>query len=128
MRALDILSSGPLAPSALAQRLGITTGGLTSVLDRLEKAGYVRRRNDPRDRRRQIVEPTEATAAREREVFHGLIEATTGFLSSYTDEQLRLINDFLARMSHLTTAHAETLSGQRSDLPSVPNRSSGLGE
>src|SRR5215475_15995773 len=66
MRALDILGNGPLAPSALAQRLGITTGGLTSVLDRLERAGYVRRRNDPHDRRRQIVETTPATAARER--------------------------------------------------------------
>ena len=113
MRALDILgANGPLAPSSLAQRLGITTGGLTSVLDRLERAGYVQRRGDPSDRRRQVVEPTAATAAREREVFQGLIEVTTRFLDSYTDEQLRVIHDFLTRMGQLTSEYVETLTRQ----------------
>src|SRR5262247_1705136 len=74
MRALDIVGrAGPLAPTALARRLGITTGGVTSVLDRLEQAGYIRRRPDPGDRRRQVVETTEATAARDKEVFGDLI-------------------------------------------------------
>src|SRR5262245_51428730 len=86
MRALDILSSGSLAPTALAQRLGFTTGGVTSVLDRLEEAGYVRRRADPRDRRRQVVEPTARAAARGREVFRGLINTTGRLLNGYTDE------------------------------------------
>ena len=48
MRALDILGrAGPLAPTALARLLGFTTGGITTVLDRLERAGYIRRRPDP---------------------------------------------------------------------------------
>jgi DNA-binding MarR family transcriptional regulator len=112
MRVLEILGDGPLAPTALAHRLGMTTGGVTSVLDRLERAGYVRRRNDPRDRRRQIVETTPATAAREREVFESLIDATTRFLDSYTDEQLLVINDFLSRMRRLTATHAESLAAR----------------
>src|SRR6516225_10610640 len=70
MRALDIVSAaGPLAPTGLARRLGFTTGGVTAVLDRLEHAGYIRRRPDPRDRRRQVVQTTSATAARDQEVF-----------------------------------------------------------
>ena len=112
MRVLEILGDGPLAPTALAHRLGMTTGGVTSVLDRLERAGYVQRRNDPRDRRRQIVETTPATAAREREVFESLIDATTRFLGSYTDEQLLVINDFLSRMGRLTATHAESLAAR----------------
>src|ERR1043166_5846990 len=65
MRALDIVGrAGPLAPTALARALGFTTGGVTTVLDRLERAGYVRRRPDPGDRRRQLVETTEVTAVR----------------------------------------------------------------
>jgi DNA-binding MarR family transcriptional regulator len=112
MRVLEILGDGPLAPTALAHRLGMTTGGVTSVLDRLERAGYVRRRNDPRDRRRQIVETTPATAAREREVFESLIDATTRFLDSYTDEQLLVINDFLSRMRRLTATHAESIAAR----------------
>ena len=54
MRALDIVGqAGPLAPTALGRLLGFTTGGVTSVLDRLERAGYIRRQPDPSDRRRQ---------------------------------------------------------------------------
>jgi DNA-binding MarR family transcriptional regulator len=36
---------------------GLTTGAITGMIDRLEKAGYVRRANDPKDRRKTIVEP-----------------------------------------------------------------------
>src|SRR6516165_7292645 len=89
MRALDIVGqAGPLAPTDLARGLGFTTGGVTTVLDRLERAGYIRRRPDPRDRRRQTVEITEATASRDQEVFGDLIRGTSDLLAAYTDEQL----------------------------------------
>jgi len=111
MRALDILGrAGPLAPTALARLLGFTTGGVTTVLDRLEKAGYIRRRPDPGDRRRQLVETTEATAARDEEVFGDLIRGTRDLLAGYTDDQLLVIRDFLDRVRQLTAAHADALS------------------
>src|SRR5215470_2847981 len=70
MRALDISGrAGPLAPTELARLLGFTTGGVTTVLDRLERAGYIRRQPDPADRRRQVVQITETTVARDQEVF-----------------------------------------------------------
>ena len=110
MRALDILGrAGPLAPTALARLLGFTTGGVTTVLDRLEKAGYIRRRPDPGDRRRQLVETTEATAARDEEVFGDLIRGTRDLLADYTEDQLLVIRDFLDRVRHLTAAHADAL-------------------
>jgi len=110
MRALDILGrAGPLAPTALARLLGFTTGGVTTVLDRLEKAGYIRRRPDPGDRRRQLVETTEATAARDEEVFGDLIRGTRDLLAGYTDDQLLVIRDFLDRVRQLTAAHADAL-------------------
>ena len=112
MRALDIVGrAGPLAPTALARLLGFTTGGVTTVLDRLERAGYVRRRPDPADRRRQVVEITDATAARDQEVFGDLIRATSDLLATYTDDQLQVIQDFLNRARRLTAAHAAAISG-----------------
>ncbi|MEU1974593.1 MarR family transcriptional regulator [Nocardia sp. NPDC019309] len=49
--------SGPLTPGQLADRLGVGRGGaVTTVVDRLEQAGYVRRRRDVEDRRRVRVE------------------------------------------------------------------------
>jgi len=111
MRALDITGrSGPLAPTELARLLGFTTGGVTTVLDRLERAGYIRRQPDPTDRRRQVVQITEYTAARDREVFDGLIRQTGDLLATYTDDQLAVIRDFLDRTRQLTAAYADTLN------------------
>jgi len=111
MRALDIAGRvGPLAPTDLARQLGFTTGGVTTVLDRLERAGYIRRRPDPADRRRQVVEATETTRARDQEVFGDLMRQTSDLLSTYTDEQLLVIRDFLTRTRQLTADYAEGLS------------------
>jgi DNA-binding MarR family transcriptional regulator len=120
MRALDIVGrAGPLAPTALARALGFTTGGVTTVLDRLERAGYVRRRPDPGDRRRQLVETTEVTAVRDQEIFGDLIRSTRQFLETYTDEQLLVIDDFLDRTRKITAAYADTLSSHR--IPGAGN-------
>ncbi|MBF6341471.1 MarR family transcriptional regulator [Nocardia abscessus] len=58
LSALNLLSmQGPLTPGQLADQLGITRGGaITTVVDRLERAGYVRRSRDSEDRRRVRVE------------------------------------------------------------------------
>lgn len=48
-----------LAPSVIAERLMITTGSMTSLLDTLERRGMVRRRAHPSDRRRLLVELTD---------------------------------------------------------------------
>jgi DNA-binding MarR family transcriptional regulator len=110
MRALDIVGrAGPMAPTNLARLLGFTTGGVTTVLDRLERAGYVRRRPSPGDRRRLEVEVTEATAARDAEVFGGLIRQTSELLATYSDDQLLVIEDFLTRARQLTAAYADAL-------------------
>jgi DNA-binding MarR family transcriptional regulator len=115
MRALDIVGrAGPLTPTDLARLLGFTTGGVTTVLDRLERAGYVRRRPDTSDRRRLVVETTAATAARDQEVFGDLIRQTGELVAAYTDDQLQVIDDFLTRTRQLTAAYAGTLSGRGS--------------
>lgn len=56
---LDVLDwTGPITAGELAKRVGLTSGAITGVLDRLEKAGLARRVSDPSDRRRVIVELT----------------------------------------------------------------------
>ena len=56
---LDLLDwTGPITAGELAKRVGLTSGAITGVLDRLEKVGLARRVADPRDRRRVIVEVT----------------------------------------------------------------------
>ena len=54
---LDVLDwAGPITAGELARQVGITSGAVTGVIDRLERLGFARRTSDPRDRRRVIVE------------------------------------------------------------------------
>ena len=54
---LDVLDwAGPITAGELARHVGITSGAVTGVIDRLERIGFVRRASDPRDRRRVIVQ------------------------------------------------------------------------
>jgi DNA-binding MarR family transcriptional regulator len=46
---------GPATPGRLATWTGLSTGGVTVALDRLQKAGYIRREPNPADRRSLIV-------------------------------------------------------------------------
>ncbi|HEX5040683.1 MAG TPA: MarR family transcriptional regulator [Candidatus Limnocylindria bacterium] len=56
LRCVELASSEPeMTPSRLAQLSDLTSGAVTGVLDRLERAGFVRRESDPNDRRRQLV-------------------------------------------------------------------------
>lgn len=56
------------APTAICEVLGRTSGGMSLTLDRLERSGLVRRLPDPGDRRRVVVEATDAGVALARRV------------------------------------------------------------
>jgi DNA-binding MarR family transcriptional regulator len=95
-QAVNLLSlDGPMTPGQLAQSMGITTGGaITAVVDRLEKAGLVKRSRDPDDRRKVIVELVPDSFARIAAYFRPIVEETNRILASYSDDQLRLVLDF----------------------------------
>jgi DNA-binding MarR family transcriptional regulator len=110
LRCLDLLRRhATQTPTDLARALGLTTGGMTTVVDRLEHAGYVRRRPDPDDRRRITLEGTRLLARRETEIFGRLIESTVGLIATYSDADLATISDFLRRSRETTAAHSESL-------------------
>ncbi|MEM6589907.1 MAG: MarR family transcriptional regulator [Pseudomonadota bacterium] len=58
LRCLNMLAEAPAKPSKIAAELGLTTGSVTTLLDRLEKANLAKRERDPNDRRGIIVHPT----------------------------------------------------------------------
>ncbi len=105
--------SGELTPTELAQAMGYTTGGVTTVIDRLERAGYVRRRRDRGDRRRVSVEATELTAASDAEVFGPLLRASLEVASRYSEEELAVIGDFLRRSRAAMAARGDALAQER---------------
>ncbi|WP_207400566.1 MarR family winged helix-turn-helix transcriptional regulator [Actinomadura roseirufa] len=87
---------GPQTPGQLAQLMGITTGGaITAVIDRLEKAGYVKRTRDPDDRRRVIVELVEENAARFGRYFESIGRTFHERLAGYSDEQVAFLLEWI---------------------------------
>ncbi len=97
LRCLEILLSTEeeAAPSLLAIRLGLTTGSVTTMLDRLEGLGYVTRGPHPTDRRKTIVRATEHAAERVISLMTPFLEDSKTVLAQYSPAQLELVTDFL---------------------------------
>jgi DNA-binding MarR family transcriptional regulator len=88
--------TGPVTPGQLAKVMQLTTGAITGVLDRLEQAGYVRRENDPADRRRVIVVAVPERIKRDvSPVLACMSETFQDRCASYSDTELRLLIDFM---------------------------------
>ena len=96
LRCLDLLDlRGPLSAGDLSEATGLSTGAVTVMLDRLERAGYVRRVRDPGDRRRVYVEPTELAAKYGTEIYAPLTAQAAPLYDRFTDDQLATVVDFL---------------------------------
>lgn len=95
-KCLDFLqSSGPVTAGRLAELTGLTTGAVTSIIDRLEQAGYVMRDKDPHDRRRVLVKPIDGASAPISPLFESILQATLQLLSRYNEQETRVILDFM---------------------------------
>ena len=105
---LDGVSAGRLASEA-----GLSTGAVTTVLDRLERAGYARRVQDPGDRRRVLVELTPAGQRELQELYAPLTDATMRQLEGYTTDEVSLVRDFMRDNRRLNEAHAERVRVRR---------------
>jgi DNA-binding MarR family transcriptional regulator len=109
-RCLRILDRhGRMTAGELAREAELTTGGLTAVLDRLERAGYARRLADPADRRRVPVEISERARELSWELMGPLAQASGPLLDGYSDEQLKMLADFHRIAAGMQERHAEWL-------------------
>ena len=105
--ALELLiDTGAATAGRLSEVMGLTTGAVTRVIDRLEQAGYVRRKTDPSDRRRVVVEVVPERVATVQSLLESLERASAEEIDRYSPEQLAVINDFLTRMADLTQTEA----------------------
>ena len=99
-RCIDIVQRlGPVTAGRLATEAGLTTGAVTAVIDRLEKAGYLRRRRDEHDRRKVLVEMTPTLRTLTEETYVAFHKDSWKHIARFTDEELGAIIDFL-RVSH----------------------------
>jgi len=106
LRVLGILDRlGTASASVLAREAGLTTGSTTTLVDRLERAGYARRSRDDRDRRRVFIELTEHARQRIEPIWGPLAEEGLKLMNGYSEEELRLIIDYLEQSRTLLEKH-----------------------
>jgi DNA-binding MarR family transcriptional regulator len=110
IEALEVLiDTGAATAGRLSELMGLTTGAVTRVIDRLEQAGYVRRVPDPTDRRKVIVEVVPEKVAAVEATMARVGEASAPEIGHFSEAELAVINDFLTRMAAITREEATAL-------------------
>ena len=112
-RCLDLIARAggtQVTAGDLGRATGLTTGAVTGILDRLEKAGMVERWRDTSDRRKVFVRPIPEAARRVGTLYDGLGAAMMKLASSYRTSELELIDGFLERSLALLREKAGKLS------------------
>lgn len=90
---------GPLTPREVGERVGLSSGAVTRLLDRLESRGFTRRSPHPSDRRKLLmhyVEQAPETTERPLSLFNSLNEA----LGTFSDVEKETLVRFMETMTH----------------------------
>jgi len=107
--AMDLISrEGRVTAGMLARELHLTTGGITGLIDRLEKAGFARRSADPTDRRKVIV----TASAKERrvgELYGPLAADLRRAVEGYSEKELATLTEFIRRLRGVVSNTAEAI-------------------
>lgn len=86
-------------PTELSRYTGLTSGSTTAMLDRLERAQFIRRKPNPEDRRGVLIEVNKKWSEKASLLVSGVQQANAELVASYSDEELEIIADFLTRFA-----------------------------
>ena len=100
---------GAVTAGVLAEELGLTTGAVTTVIDRLEKAGYAVRVRSEQDRRTVFIELSADAAPRIAAFFSALQKEQDKALADYTDAEIHFLIAFFNRMQEAAQRSAVRL-------------------
>ncbi len=121
--AMDLLErKGRITAGELAREMGLTTGAVTSVVDRLERKGYAQRIRDEADRRRVLVELTQKAREEVGKIFGPLAEDWREYMSRRTTAELELILDFMRGANQLVVCHVQRVMGGDGRRPARSDR------
>lgn len=100
-------ADGPMTPKRLRELLGLTSGAVTACVDRLERAGHIRRVRENADRRVVHLYYADDARSAARAYFRPLAEATRAARARFTEDELSVVLRFLGAMGEeLSEIHA----------------------
>jgi len=121
LRCVDTLERrGTLTAGALAEASGLTTGAVTFLLDRLERAGVIHRVRDTEDRRRVLVELVPDAALRAYSLHKPMIADMRELARHYRMDELSTIRDFLCQARGVYEQHAPLLRAAAPESQGAP--------
>jgi DNA-binding MarR family transcriptional regulator len=103
-----LIMNGPLGPTDLAQRLGISTAATTTVVDRLVAVGHARRTQNPTDRRGVVIVPEPASVDRAMATLMPMIMGIDGVLDEFDADERDTITAYLERVLEVYRAQLPT--------------------
>ncbi|MFG2951024.1 MarR family winged helix-turn-helix transcriptional regulator [Streptomyces adustus] len=116
-----------LVAGDLAERARLTTGAVTGVLNRLEKAGYIRRTADPSDRRRVYVVMEETAQGRILEIYGPVYQRLASLFGDYGPEEIAVLTDWFTRARTMFDEALHEIRGGASTSPSADGSQSRQG-
>ncbi|NIH86938.1 MarR family transcriptional regulator [Amycolatopsis granulosa] len=102
-KALDLAAraEGPLTAGEIARVTGLSTGAVTGVIDRLERAGFVRRVRDANDRRKVLVEVLPLDEDKVAPLFSSALVVTEKVLEKFTPAERDVIERYQSELNAL---------------------------
>ena len=109
LRCLDWLIGGRMSAGELSRATGLSSAATTSMIDRLERKGFVRRIREADDRRQVLVEMTEEGSSRVWRLYGPLVEEGAKLFERFTRAELVMMLDLIKKMQALAVEHREAL-------------------
>lgn len=100
-------AAGPMTLGRLGERLSMSPGAVTALVDRVERKGYVERVPNPKDRRSALVRETEAGLEESLEHLWPYIEEMRGIEERFSEEERAIVARFLLAATEAARRHAE---------------------
>jgi DNA-binding MarR family transcriptional regulator len=106
-----IFYRGTTTPSELSKYTGLSSGSTTVMIDRLERAGLVKRERNPDDRRGTLVVIDKEGAHRVRHFFTSARVAQNELLDSYSVAELELLSNFFKESTAMHERERQRIQG-----------------
>jgi DNA-binding MarR family transcriptional regulator len=119
----QLAASSGLTPTELGQRLGLSSGGVTVLVDRLERAGHVKRLRHPQDRRKRVLSLTPEAREWLGEYLKPIVaplERSAAWLSAADREVVFRFLDHLAALREMEALRTPRYSPPREQVPAPP--------
>ncbi|MEM1369401.1 MAG: MarR family transcriptional regulator [Cyanobacteria bacterium P01_H01_bin.15] len=108
LRALNLLENGPLTPRIIGESIGLTSGSVTALIDRLERAGYVERRPSETDRRSIEIGITQDRYTKIASLYRQYADTLMNKFSDQKGSQLKtstkVLSDFATAMEQVAAS------------------------